>query len=192
MVQWVNTTAFSPKASRRQISRLRDGPGGCYLPSWQRTNANQGSATLALAPSHAPPPRSPPPPLRLVAVAVPPPSAAVQPPHHPDPPPPHLQTPFLCRAQASPSLEGEGQRPLPPTPLAVGMCLVEIQLGRRCSPGRQFAAAATVWRPGAQGAGGEGGGGDAGSRSMKSGGAATAVLLEPVLLLKGRAQCAQP
>jgi hypothetical protein len=92
--------------------------------------------------------------------------------------PPHPWTSFFCRAQASPSLEGEGQHPPPPAPFPAGMCPVEIQLGRGRSPGRRFATAAAVWRPGAKGAGG-GGGGDAGSRSMKSGGAATGVLLEP-------------
>jgi hypothetical protein len=88
---------------------------------------------------------------------------------------PHLRNPFRCRAQDSPSPEGEGRGPLPPAPFLAGMCPVRIQLGRGRSPGRRFAAAAAVWRPGAQ----EDGGGDGSSRSMKSSDAVTAVLLEP-------------
>jgi hypothetical protein len=119
----------------------------------------------------------------LVAVAIPSPSAAAfncrlttTPPRSTSP---HLRTSFLRRAQASPSLEGEGRQPPPPAPFPVGMCPVEIQLGRGRNPGRRFAVTAVVLRPGAQEAGGGGGGGDGRSRSMKSGDAVTAVLLEP-------------
>jgi hypothetical protein len=87
-----------------------------------------------------------------------------------------LQSLFLRRAQA-----GEGRQPPPSARFPIGMCPVEIQLGRGCSPGRRFATAATVLRPGVQEAGG--GGGDGGSRSMKSGDTVVAVLLEPPPLL---------
>jgi hypothetical protein len=92
----------------------------------------------------------------------------------------HLPAPLdliFASRSAPPSPEGEGQHPPPPAPFPAGMFPAEIQLGRGRSPGWWFAAAAAVWRPGAKGAGG----GDAGSRSMKSGGAATDVLLEPPL-----------
>jgi hypothetical protein len=99
---------------------------------------------------------------------------------------PHLWTPFRRRAQDSTSPEGEGRGPLPSAPFPARMCPIRIQLGRRRSPGRRFATAAAVWRPGAQEAGG--GGGDGGARLMKSGDVVTTVLMEPPLYYCGRGE----